>query len=194
MSGMRGIKQSLRGTIALAATAAAVVVLCGAQTASATPQTLASVTVRSPIGAYGGWVVWSTPVSGGWGLDAYHEGTVKALHVAPRAQPFDVDLGTNAFFTRSSPRYQEEKIQPVVRQHHARSSACRHQSSNSKNGSHSHPSRRTSSRKLSIQGDRIHELLADLQAGAKLITTRHSVDQPIERRSEVEVSEREHLL
>ncbi len=93
MSGMRGIKQSLRGTVVLAATAVA---LCGAQAAAASPQTLASVTVRSPIGAYGGWVVWSTPVSGGWGLDAYHAGEVKALRVAPRTQPFDVDLGTNA--------------------------------------------------------------------------------------------------
>jgi hypothetical protein len=94
MSGMRGIGKLLRRTVALAMTTA--VVLCGAQAASASPQTLASVTVRSPIGAYGGWVVWSAPASGGWGLDAYHEGKVKALRVAPRAQPFDVNLGTNA--------------------------------------------------------------------------------------------------
>jgi hypothetical protein len=92
------------------------VMLCGAQAASASPQTLASVTVRSPIGAYGGWVVWSAPVSGGWGLDAYHAGEIKALRVAPRAQPFDVDLGTNAFgevvatFSRctKTPRYEAD--------------------------------------------------------------------------------------
>ena len=71
MSGMWGIKKPLWGAVAFAmATAFA---LCGAQAASASPQTLASVTVRAPIGAYGGWVVWSAPVSGGWGLDAYHE-------------------------------------------------------------------------------------------------------------------------
>jgi hypothetical protein len=70
--------------------------LPGAQAASGSQQTLASVMVRSPIGAYGGWVVWSAPVSGGWGLDAYHAGEVKALRMAPRAQPFDVDLGTDA--------------------------------------------------------------------------------------------------
>lgn len=84
----------LSGTVALAMATA--VALCGAQAASSTPQTLASVGVRAPIGAYGGWVVWSTLVSWGWGLDAYHDGIVKALRVAPRTQPFDVDLGTNA--------------------------------------------------------------------------------------------------
>jgi hypothetical protein len=87
-------RQSLRGAVALAVMSIAA--LCGTAGASASPQTLASVTVRSPIGAYGGWVVWSAPVSGGWGLDAYHAGEVKTLRVPPRAQPFDVDLGTNA--------------------------------------------------------------------------------------------------
>lgn len=114
MSDTWGIEKLLQGTVALAmATAFA---LCGAQAASASPQTLASVTVRSPIGAYGGWVVWSAPVNEGWGLDAYHGGTVKALHVAPRAQPFDVDLGTNAAgevvatFSRcvKTPRYETD--------------------------------------------------------------------------------------
>jgi hypothetical protein len=94
MIGMWGIKQSLRGAIMLVMATA--VALGGAQAASATQQTLGSVSVRAPIGAYGGWVVWSAPVSGGWGLDAYHAGEIRALRVAPRAQPFDVDLGTNA--------------------------------------------------------------------------------------------------
>jgi hypothetical protein len=116
MSGTWGIRKLLREPIALALTTT--VVLCGAQAASAAPapQTLASVTVRSPIGAYGGWVVWSAPVSGRWGLDAYHEGRVKALRVAPRAQPLDVDLGTNASgevvatFSRcvKTPRYEAD--------------------------------------------------------------------------------------
>lgn len=61
-------------------------------------------------------MVWSAPVSGGWGLDAYHAGEVKALRVAPRAQPFDVDLGTNAAgevvatFSRcaKTPRYEAD--------------------------------------------------------------------------------------
>jgi hypothetical protein len=73
-----------------------VAVLCVAQVSSASSQMLASVTVRAPIAADGGWVVWSAPASGGWGLDADHAGVVKALRVAPRPQPFDVDLGTNA--------------------------------------------------------------------------------------------------
>jgi hypothetical protein len=107
-------KQSFRGAVALAVVIVAA--LCGAPTASASPQTLASVRVRAPIAAYGGWVVWSAPVSGGWGLDAYHEGTVKTLPVAPRTQPFDVDLGTNASgevvatFSRcvKTPRYEAD--------------------------------------------------------------------------------------
>lgn len=113
---MRGIKQSLRVSVVLAM--AIGVALCGAKAASAVAdsQTLASVTVRSPIGAYGGWVVWSARVSGGWGLDAYHEGEVKGLRVTPRAQPFDVDLGRNASgevvatFSRcvKTPRYQAD--------------------------------------------------------------------------------------
>ncbi len=89
-----GTRQSLRGAVGLAIVS--ITVLCGAPAASASPQTLALVTVRAPIAAYGGWVLWSAPVSGGWGLDAYHAGEVKVLQVVPRAQPFDVDLGTNA--------------------------------------------------------------------------------------------------
>jgi hypothetical protein len=85
------IRQSLWGSIAFALLAA----LYGAPAASATPQTLASVTVRAPIAAYGGWVLWSAPVSGGWGLDAYHAGKTTALRVTPRPQPFDLDLGTD---------------------------------------------------------------------------------------------------
>jgi hypothetical protein len=114
MIGLWGIGKLLQVAVTLAMTTT--VALCGAQAASASPQTLASVTVRSPIGAYGGWVVWSAPVNGDWGLDAYHAGEVKALHVAPRAQPFDVDLGTNASgevvatFSRcvKTPRYEAD--------------------------------------------------------------------------------------
>jgi hypothetical protein len=55
-------------------------------------------------------------VSGGWGLDAYHEAAVKTLRVTPRTQPFDVDLGTNATgevvatFSRcvKTPRYEAD--------------------------------------------------------------------------------------
>jgi hypothetical protein len=87
-------KRSLWGTIALAIMTVAG--LFGTPAAPARSQTLASVTVRAPIATYGGWVLWSAPVSGGWGLDAYHTGKVTALRVPPRPQPFDVDLGTNA--------------------------------------------------------------------------------------------------
>jgi hypothetical protein len=114
MSGIWGIGKLLRGAVALAMATA--IALCGAQAASAGSQTLTSVSVRAPIGAYGGWVVWSVPVSGGWGLDAYHAGEAKPLHVALRAQPFDVDLGTNssgeavATFSRcvKTPRYEAD--------------------------------------------------------------------------------------
>jgi hypothetical protein len=57
---------------------------------------IASVTAETPISAAGGWLLWSVPVTGGWGLEAFHEGRVESLAVAPRPQPFDVSVGTNA--------------------------------------------------------------------------------------------------
>jgi len=56
---------------------------------------IASVTAETPISAGGGWLLWSVPVSGGWRLEAFHEGRVESLPVAPRLQPFDVSVGTN---------------------------------------------------------------------------------------------------
>lgn len=66
--------------------------------AAAEPPTpvLAAVSAETPISAGGGWLLWSVPVSGGWGLDAFHDGHTEALPVASRPQPFDVNVGTNA--------------------------------------------------------------------------------------------------
>jgi hypothetical protein len=67
-----------------------------ARISSGAPQQIASVQSDGPIAAYDGWLAWSIPVSGGWGLEVSHDGAVEAIPVAPRTQPFDVDLGSNA--------------------------------------------------------------------------------------------------
>jgi hypothetical protein len=80
--------------------AGAVVLVCSvlASSAAAEPPAspIASVTAETPISAGGGWLLWSVPVSGGWGLEAFHEGRVESLAAPPRPQPFDVSVGTNA--------------------------------------------------------------------------------------------------
>jgi hypothetical protein len=81
---------ALAGVLAGALAAAAV-------PAVAAPQPLAPVAVDVPISAAGGWVAWSAPVAGGgFGLFAWHAGAVAQVPVAPRPQPFDLDLGTDA--------------------------------------------------------------------------------------------------
>lgn len=60
-------------------------------------QTLATLTTSVPVSAGAGWVVWSVPVAGGgWGLAAWRDGRVRRLPVLRRADPFDVDVGTDA--------------------------------------------------------------------------------------------------
>jgi hypothetical protein len=72
-------------------------IAAAAMPAAAAPQPLAPVAVDVPISAAGGWVAWSAPVAGGgFGLFAWHAGAVAQVPVAPRAQPFDLDLGTDA--------------------------------------------------------------------------------------------------
>jgi hypothetical protein len=79
------------------AVAIAAVMLCPAASAAhAGTSVIATVNAETPISAGGGWLVWSVPVAGGWGLEAYHEGTVRAIRVAPRPRPFDVSVGTDA--------------------------------------------------------------------------------------------------
>jgi hypothetical protein len=69
---------------------------CSACSALASPTTIASLDNDVAISAAQGWLVWSVPVTGGWGLDAYHDGHTSSLLVAPRPQPFDVSIGTDA--------------------------------------------------------------------------------------------------
>ncbi|MCW2986730.1 MAG: hypothetical protein JWR63_4300 [Conexibacter sp.] len=84
--------------LALAALLAAGLAL-GAASASgaATATGLAPVAADSPTTAYDGWVVWSEPGADGlWRLVAYHGGVKRDLGAAPRAVPFDADLGPDA--------------------------------------------------------------------------------------------------
>jgi hypothetical protein len=57
---------------------------------------VASLDADVPIAAGGGWVVWSVPVAGGYGLEGSHGGVTRPLDVAPRPQPFDVNVGTSS--------------------------------------------------------------------------------------------------
>ena len=79
------------------AVAIVTLMLClGASAAHAETSVIATVNAETPIAAGGGWLVWSVPVAGGWGLEAYRRGTLHLLRVAPRPQPFDVSVGTDA--------------------------------------------------------------------------------------------------
>lgn len=81
-------------TTCIVAGAAAVAAPSSAAAESGTA--IASVTADTPVSAGSGWVVWSTPVAGGWQLEVYHAGAVSALDIAPRPEPFDASVGTNA--------------------------------------------------------------------------------------------------
>lgn len=69
--------------------------VCG-PAAAAEPRALASLTDAVPIAAQGAWVAWSTRAESGWTLSAWHRGTTVRLPVPPRAEPFDLDAGTDA--------------------------------------------------------------------------------------------------
>jgi hypothetical protein len=69
---------------------------CSASSALANPGTIANLSTDVAISAGQGWLVWSVPVAGGWGLEAYHHSQISPLPVAPRPQPFDVSVGTDA--------------------------------------------------------------------------------------------------
>ena len=64
--------------------------------AGADPVVIGSVTANAPIAAQGGWVVWSAPTGSRWQLMGWHDGVAAPVPIAPRSQPFDVDLGTDA--------------------------------------------------------------------------------------------------
>lgn len=57
---------------------------------------VATLAADVPIAAGGGWVIWSVPVTGGYGLEGSHGGVTRPLNVAPRPQPFDVNVGTSS--------------------------------------------------------------------------------------------------
>lgn len=60
------------------------------------PRMIAPVSIETPISAGGGWLIWSVPRGSEWGLEADHDGAVEPLRVAPRPQPFDVNVGTDS--------------------------------------------------------------------------------------------------
>jgi hypothetical protein len=62
--------------------------------ANTTP--IATLNAESPISAGQGWLVWSVRKGTGWSLEGFHAGRQVSLPVAPRSQPFDAQVGTNA--------------------------------------------------------------------------------------------------
>lgn len=80
----------------MAAIGAMALFLMGGSTTSAAPGQVALLQAATPISAGSGWLVWSIPVAGGWGLEAAHGGRVGSLPVRPRPRPFDVDVGTDS--------------------------------------------------------------------------------------------------
>jgi hypothetical protein len=64
--------------------------------AASPPLVIAPMSADVPISGGGGWLVWSVPVTGGWGLEAYHDGALTLLPVPLRPQPFDVSMGTDS--------------------------------------------------------------------------------------------------
>lgn len=64
-------------------------------TATPLPQAIAPVSADVPIAAGNRWLIWSVPVEGGWGLEAYRDGALTALSLAPSPQPFDLKVGTD---------------------------------------------------------------------------------------------------
>jgi hypothetical protein len=72
------------------------IALLAATASPATAGTIATVNGITPLSAGGGWLVWSSPGTGGWVLMAYHDGRVRQLPLAPRSEPFDASVGSNA--------------------------------------------------------------------------------------------------
>lgn len=72
--------------------------LGGASTSAASAasgaQPIAMLSRPVPIADGGGWLLWSVPVPGGWGLEGDHDGTLTRIRAAPRPWPFDVQAGT----------------------------------------------------------------------------------------------------
>lgn len=83
---------SLPAALALTSAACA----ASASAAAPLPGTIATLTAATPVSAGDGWVVWSVPAGGRWALEAHHDGTTSELPIAPRSQPFDASVGTNA--------------------------------------------------------------------------------------------------
>ena len=85
----------MRGTIVRGLASAAVFGAWVAP-AAASEATIASLSAATPISAGSGWIAWSVPAHARWALDAYHDGTVTAIHIPTRSQPFDVSIGTDS--------------------------------------------------------------------------------------------------
>jgi len=85
-----------KGSRRVLGAAAVCCALLAPATARASSTPIATVSAESPISAGHGWLVWSARSGTGWSLEGFHEGRVVSLPVAPRPQPFDAQLGSDA--------------------------------------------------------------------------------------------------
>src|SRR5258707_582992 len=90
---MRG-RVGFRSVFAAGSPAAATGASAGSARAASPP--IAEVTAATPLSGGDGWLVWSVQGPGGWGLEGYHDGTVRQLPVAPRPEPFDASVGSDS--------------------------------------------------------------------------------------------------
>jgi hypothetical protein len=91
-----GMRRSLAAGAATLALAAGAPTLASAAAPVAAGSVVASLRAAVPVGAGGGWVVWSAPTAHGWVLEGSHRGVVRALTAAPRPQPFDLNVGSRS--------------------------------------------------------------------------------------------------
>src|SRR5258707_7609806 len=90
---MRG-RVGFRSVFAAGSPAAATGASAGSARAASPP--IAEVTAATPLSGGDGWIGWSVQGPGGWGLEGYHDGTVRQLPVAPRPEPFDASVGSDS--------------------------------------------------------------------------------------------------
>jgi hypothetical protein len=83
----------MRKRLVLTAWIAGAALLALSGTSVAADTVIATVPHQTPVDAYDGRVVWSVPSPGGYQLVEYQSGRVQTLPVAPRIEPFEVDLG-----------------------------------------------------------------------------------------------------
>jgi hypothetical protein len=70
--------------------------LCSSPAGQASAAPVATVTAATPLSGGGGWLVWSARRGSGYVLMGFRDGVTRQLRAAPRPQPFDAAVGSDA--------------------------------------------------------------------------------------------------